>query len=1446
MDYIRFGRGTYFNDFPLETAENQPLMGMYQAEYDGTELIGKVINTVSVVFPREAFDMRAFGFKDILDIKNNVYNKLLSMVTYLCSKPEICKPLNNAKNIFGIVQGQQQLFFNDERGNGELSKIVAVCEILGNEDDLDSFEGVRFFIHTLDPQVSLNDGLKNLVKANVERSAYTHPNTMKNKKTKGTSDTSGNNSKEDSIKYEEAYKLITSESSLNYEIWSKYHNDFVTSKKLDTNVRNIFDENVNEDEYGEEIRRNNIEVAYNIIDNLSVDKAFKCISSNKNICKKQKEMSEYFDTEDGMGNGSNFIKYPLPERTFKVSATCFHPFQIYSSPLPNFIALQLKNKLEERNKLQKSIGDLELKLNELKYTLDGGVDKATEKAILAEMISIEQSIFSKNKESERIKAELINLTADKIEQDLSSVGDQVVNDTMSFVEEYFAQTNEFLKLKIQIRKRKNTLNEKYPAKQDDETWVKKMEELKLNALQEFWNIFTTSKKIPKIALEGIKWFMKQNDSAKFVERNMIFEDPNNSPFSNMIAKMVIEAEKLLKNYTDFNNLLILLGAAFTSFYEEYKLKANAALSGDGGVGKSFKLDLIQQLFFQGATMDVSNMTLHALDTEQESGQGDLSGIIFLMHEAQYDILGVDKYGNTTSGNPHVKNKLTKGVTATITLVIENGKRIKKIIFNRCLGTTLLCTNEVTQDSTTPLMQRFLPIPVSTKERPDLKPIDMDNQESFTQNEALKTDAVLSWNLITFYGYVWSQLIGCGIFAEINVDVMKHVTKQVMEQLNKQYGIPHPPRRRLGMCQDIARSWTMIYGIWMEFFSELGRKYREDINGDPKPWDFHCLLGLEKWGVINQEIAVFVLTLLEDQWIGKQRLEIAKQAAKVDGVWPPKMDVGKFIMEKETGDIHYIEIYKKDIYSFCEAIKNNFTVSKPSTNDILHALNGLRKEFIESKPRYWQENEYYYLIKKFREIYRSKGNNEVIFKEKNSDGEYLTDSTGEYDDIPLDYEDQMKLVNMYYAICTPEIKRDADSFRNKKSNVCDFVVKQDGHVRKLPIIVIEDVAPTNADGKKNERSKKILISTEFLSKSFDNVLKSCLDVLHHKHAEPQTFITGFLYEGYNLGNIDLSVKETLHQVFQTFELKNNTEKEVIIGNTGAYSELEYKMFYNHARKKNRIEDNRDDIINNNNNNNDNNSVLLTYDDLNPAKRASIFVLDQDIDNIYFAKYFIDNLLDVEESKVSIPFITKHEIWKKREHKDYEEANKNLTESYPDSLIQAIKEKRITALKTNILNDRHVPKNIAPHLLSLPIEELMKLTQLQLKNIINDAKLKTDENELHHSGIHSYSSIILSNKEFLKPKNKRNHNNNKEFDYNQTKNTQIQNLFKDREYRQIPKLRKNNNNAINNNNNNKKRQYDSISAMQDTMMIDEAITNNNNNNNNNKHKKIVYDSDSGYSD
>jgi hypothetical protein len=330
---------------------------------------------------------------------------------------------------------------------------------------------------------------------------------------------------------------------------------------------------------------------------------------------------------------------------------------------------------------------------------------------------------------------------------------------------------------------------------------------------------------------------------------------------------------------------------------------------------------------------------------------------------------------------------------------------------------------------------------------------------------------------------------------------------------------------------------------------------------------------------------------------------------------------------------------------------------------------------------------------------------------------------------------MKLIEYYLDYSSPAIQKQITNYQ-KNTNFNEFMVVEGEPTKRLPIIAIED-GLVNETTRKSERSKIILVSTEFLSKSFDSVLRSCLESLCHRKVEPQTVITGLLYEGCNIGNTDIKIKETLHHVFQTYELKRK-KKTLMINNPNCYTKSDYQTFYNYSTNK--YNENYNPLYN------------VTFANINKARTAKMFYFEDDVDQIYFTKFFHDNGFNYENAKTSIPCITKKIIWTLRATKsDYIKINKNLIPKYPDSIVAEVRERRILDEKRKIistLTKDGTSKEIAiAMLMNKSIDYLLKMTNRELVELVKSIESNAEEKKkvkkhLEDSGIISFRTIIYS--------------------------------------------------------------------------------------------------------
>jgi chromosome segregation ATPase len=127
--------------------------------------------------------------------------------------------------------------------------------------------------------------------------------------------------------------------------------------------------------------------------------------------------------------------------------------KIYSSALPNHIDLRIRSKTKEKESYEKTIDDLNIKLQELQNKLDDiddDDDDATQN-ILSQIDQVKNNIKKCKSDIEDIKINLLNLTSDNLREDEYNV--ICASGEMTFLEEEFSKTNEFLQLRLHMKKK---------------------------------------------------------------------------------------------------------------------------------------------------------------------------------------------------------------------------------------------------------------------------------------------------------------------------------------------------------------------------------------------------------------------------------------------------------------------------------------------------------------------------------------------------------------------------------------------------------------------------------------------------------------------------------------------------------------------------------------------------------------------------------------------------------------------------------------------------------------------------------------------------------------------------------------------------------------------------------------------------------------------------------
>ncbi len=437
-----------------------------------------------------------------------------------------------------------------------------------------------------------------------------------------------------------------------------------------------------------------------------------------------------------------------------------------------------------------------------------------------------------------------------------------------------------------------------------------MQERREIQLGEFWRTFMGAPpdRLTQTVIANRAWFKALPPQDQFTTRMRLFEDL--SPFGNMVVRMSNDFEDTLRLETNFQTFHLVLLVVLSAYRFSWELHPNLLITGDPGTGKSFLVTEVEKISIQCAILNLTHVTKMAFQTDQ-----DMSDMTYVQEETPGWILGADERGNEQAADPYTKNRLTRCASATISPEIDPVTGARRVVysFNRCMSTNIFLSNDIVPESGAAL-SRMIHIHMRKLQRTDTggrdstlaRDVSSSSDDITTYYAAVKH----GFKLHNMYLFVHEKAIEAGTLPDIDVETARVVMNWILDDLKRQ-GLPEPDRRHIQMCLDLCRTMTMYYGVEMEFFSELARDSLEEREGEEHATFVPSMLeGLVKWSVCTQEIAVYVISLLEFLWVPSLRTDIIRAMRQIaapsegrssGGSWEPSRASTNFRREFITED-----------------------------------------------------------------------------------------------------------------------------------------------------------------------------------------------------------------------------------------------------------------------------------------------------------------------------------------------------------------------------------------------------------------------------------------------------------------------------------------------------------------------------------------------------------------
>lgn len=670
------------------------------------------------------------------------------------------------------------------------------------------------------------------------------------------------------------------------------------------------------------------------------------------VCKEQCDPNNYFAVNDGMSASTFLRKFPMPGRTFEVMGDNFKFQILMSSALPNATSLKLNsNNLEIYDK-QGHLESLEQNL-ETFDSCGGGGDDAEEDP---RRLDLEEAIYEERSDIRRIESHNAALLRNiEREEGIVPYSEQSIDECPNYDE--MAKRNEFM-----VLRKKNLFQRDEICRRYENSAPKEFKEHYNNhrkeAIAEFETVFRECDNVTETVKTVRDYFNHLPAKDQWTENLQTVKSL--SPYANMVVRMNAEFDKIFEVETNFVLLWKSFLVMLSGFRYTWDLRPNLLVTGEGGTGKSFIFDLVETIATRGTFESITHQTPQSNNTE-----GDHSDKAEAYHEAPINLLGMDQYGRQMAADYTLKDVLTKQrhIVKFYTFDKDTQQRIKAEICARAMKSMMMITNETVPASNTPISRRFLRHKMVQKSREDRDGFHSSFSMGFNKMDCLKRMSIHAKQLHQFYFFLWEKAIEAGALADIDLSVPKIVAQLVFDEMVNKHSIPKPKESPISMYLSICRIMTMYYGIEMEFFSELGLRHRhmdKYVDSVAKPFDFKNLLELEKWKCCTKEIAIHVLTLLEESWVPKMQSSIASAMADITN-YPP-MDKDKdstSFMELDSGpghvDYRYSQVTGPSYQQIASKIQQRFSEA-PSTNDILNDLKDMMTKYVSSKNYGWFSKE----------------------------------------------------------------------------------------------------------------------------------------------------------------------------------------------------------------------------------------------------------------------------------------------------------------------------------------------------------------------------------------------------------------------------------------------------------------------------------------------------------